>query len=140
MVAQRKRIRLVSMRPWVRSLASLRGLKIWHCHELCRCGLDLALLWLWCRLAAVPLSQLLAWERPYAAGVDLRRKKKTRKTNDCVTSKSDQQTPTEKHIRNLWKEEKEGGEKEGRKEGRGGREGRLFIILENPIAFFCSVQ
>ena len=42
-----------------------------------------------------------------------RRKKKTRKTNDCVTSKSDQQTPTEKHIRNLWKEEKEGGEKEG---------------------------
>ena len=30
-VVQRKRIRLVSMRLWVRSLASLRGLRIWRC-------------------------------------------------------------------------------------------------------------
>ena len=37
-MAQRKRIRLGSMRLWVQSLASLSGLRIWRCHEL------------WCRL------------------------------------------------------------------------------------------
>ena len=36
-VGQQKRIRLVSMRMWVRSLASLSGLGIWCCRELwCR--------------------------------------------------------------------------------------------------------
>ena len=34
-----------------------------------RCGLDLALLWLWCRPAAVALTLPLAWEFPYAVGV-----------------------------------------------------------------------
>ena len=34
--------------------------------------LDLALLWLWHRLAAVTLVQPLAWEPPYAAGVTLK--------------------------------------------------------------------
>ena len=33
-----------------------------------RCGLDLALLWLWHRPAAIVLIQPLACERPYAAG------------------------------------------------------------------------
>ena len=37
-VAQQKWIRLETMRLWVWSLASLSGLRIWHCHEL------------WCRL------------------------------------------------------------------------------------------
>ena len=36
-VAQWEQIQLVSMRMWVRSLALLSGLGIWHCHELwCR--------------------------------------------------------------------------------------------------------
>ena len=35
----------------------------------CRHGSDLALLWLWCRLAAAVLVQSLAWETPYAIGV-----------------------------------------------------------------------
>ena len=45
------------MRTQVRSLASLSGLRIWHCCELWghRHGLDPALPWLWCRLAAVAL-------------------------------------------------------------------------------------
>ena len=45
-----------------------------------RCGLDLALLWLWCRLAAVALIGPLAWEPPYAVGVVLKstHKKKCR--------------------------------------------------------------
>ena len=33
-VAQWKRIQLGTMRLPVRSLASLSGLRIWHCHEL----------------------------------------------------------------------------------------------------------
>ena len=45
----------------------------------CRCGSDLALLWLWCRLVAEALIQALAWELPYAAGVALKSKNKTNK-------------------------------------------------------------
>ena len=53
-VAQQKCIQLVSMRLWVQSLASLRGLRIWHRRELwCRSQTRIpVLLWLWCRLAA----------------------------------------------------------------------------------------
>ena len=40
-----------------------------------RPGLDPALLWLWCELAAVALIQPLAWEPPYAAGAALKKKK-----------------------------------------------------------------
>ena len=40
-----------------------------------RCGLDLVWLWLWHRLAAAAVIQLLAWEFPYVAGVAIRRKK-----------------------------------------------------------------
>ena len=47
-----------------------------------RCSLDSTLLWLWHRLAAAALTQPLAWERPYAVGVALKKKKK--KKNVCV--------------------------------------------------------
>ena len=40
---------------------------------------DLALLWLWCRLAATALIRPLAWEPPYATGVALKSKKQTNK-------------------------------------------------------------
>jgi len=33
---------------------------------------DLALLWLWCKLTATTLIQLLAWEHPYAVTAALR--------------------------------------------------------------------
>ena len=45
-----------------------------------RRGSDLGLLWLWCRPTAIALIGPLAWERPYASGVDL--KKKKRKTSE----------------------------------------------------------
>ena len=46
------------------------------CDVLCRCGSDLALLWLWHRqVASCPIGPL-AWESPFAAGVALKRKKK----------------------------------------------------------------
>ena len=38
-------------------------------------GSDLALLWLWCRLATTALIRPLAWEPSYAAGVALKRQK-----------------------------------------------------------------
>ena len=45
-----------------------------------RCGSDLALLWLWCRLvASAPLQQPVPWEPPYAVGVALKRQKKKKK-------------------------------------------------------------
>ena len=40
-----------------------------------RRGLDLTLLWFWCRLAATAPIQPLAWEPPYAAGAALKRQK-----------------------------------------------------------------
>ena len=40
-----------------------------------RCGLDLALLWLWRKLAAVVWIGPLAWEPPYASGAALKRQK-----------------------------------------------------------------
>ena len=60
------------MRFPVQSLASLSGLRIQHCHELCRHGLDPVLLWLCCRPVATALIRPLAWEPPYAVGVALK--------------------------------------------------------------------
>ena len=41
-----------------------------------RWGSDSALLWLWCRPAAIAPIQLLAWEPPYAMGAALEKKRK----------------------------------------------------------------
>ena len=47
-----------------------------------RCGLDLVLLWLWCRPTAVALIQPLAWELPYVAGHSCKKQNKNKnKTN-----------------------------------------------------------
>ena len=58
------------MKMQVQSLALLSGLRS---DVGCRRGSDLALLWLWHRLAATALIQLLAWELPYAMGIALKR-------------------------------------------------------------------
>ena len=44
-----------------------------------RRGLDLVLLWLWHRPAAVAPIRPLAWEPPYAAGVALKRTERQKK-------------------------------------------------------------
>ena len=41
-----------------------------------RHGLDMALLWLWYRLAAAAPIAPLAWDPPYAVGAALKRQKK----------------------------------------------------------------
>ena len=49
-----------------------------------RLGLDLVLLWLWCRLAAVAPIGPLAWEPPYAAGVALKKQKKKKRSDMTI--------------------------------------------------------
>jgi len=46
------------------------------CGVGCRHYLDLALLWLWYRLAATALLRPLAWESPYAVGAALEKAKR----------------------------------------------------------------
>ena len=78
-VVHRKWIWLGTMRLQVRSLDFLSGLRIWHCRELwCRlwCSSNPALLWPWCRQAAVALIGPLAWAPPCAACAALRSKRK----------------------------------------------------------------
>ena len=47
--------------------------------QTCRRGLDLALLWLWHRLAATAPISPLAWEPPYATEATLKKTKKKKK-------------------------------------------------------------
>jgi len=54
---------------WV---AQVLRLDTTSCGVVCRCSLDLALLWLWCRLVAVTPAGSLAWELPYTSGVALK--------------------------------------------------------------------
>ena len=56
---------------WVMDLALPQAADIAHRHSL-----DLALLWLWGKLAAAALIQPLVWEFPCATGVVLKRIKK----------------------------------------------------------------
>ena len=66
---------------------SIHGLAQWvkdqRYHELCNS--DLALLWLWHRLASAALIQPLAWELPYAVYAALKRQSK-------------QTTPTKQYV------------------------------------------
>ena len=73
---------LVSMRMRVQSLASISGLRIWHCCSCgvgCRCSLDPVLLWLWRRPVATAPIGPLAWEPPYASGAAQENGKKTKR-------------------------------------------------------------
>ena len=90
-MAQRKRIQLGTMRLWIQSLASLSGLRIRVTLTYsigCRWGSDLALLWLWCRLAAVALIGPLAWEPLCATGVALKSKKERKRPESLSHSLS----------------------------------------------------
>ena len=68
----------LGLAQWVKGSSIATSCGVGH-----RCGSDLALLWLWHGLAAVALIQLLAWERPHATPVALKKKKK-RKPNNYV--------------------------------------------------------
>ena len=81
-VAPQKQTQLASRRRQLQSMASLSGLRIWHCPEVwCRLpwGLDPTSLWPWSRLASVALIWPLAWELPYTTAAAIKRK--TKQTN-----------------------------------------------------------
>ena len=63
-----------------------------------RHGSDLALLWLWRRLAATALIRPLAWELPYATGVALKKDKNTEKQK--TKNKTKQKKKRKKENRN----------------------------------------
>ena len=75
------RIQLVSMRMRIQPLASISELKHPALPLSCgvghRCGKDLVLLWLWCRLETTTPTGPLAWEPPCASGVALKKKEKS---------------------------------------------------------------
>ena len=52
------------------------------CGVGCRQGLEPALLWLGCRLAAIALIQPLAWELPYATDAALTEANNNNNNND----------------------------------------------------------
>ena len=65
--------------PWPCSVGWGSGITL-SCGVGRRLGSDPALLWLWCRPAAVAPIRPLAWEPPYATGVALKSKKQKNKT------------------------------------------------------------
>ena len=69
-----------------------------------RCGSDLALLWLWCGLAATAPIGPLAWKLPYAMGEALKRQKKKRTMTYQKIAKNRvpaQVTPSSVHLISL---------------------------------------
>ena len=75
--------------PWPYSVSEGSSVAL-RCGVGHRYGLDPALLWLWCRLAAAAPIQSLAWKPPYTTGVALKRQKtKKKKEFSCyVITKS----------------------------------------------------
>ena len=79
---------------WLRFLALLSGLRMWHFPELwCRLQTQLGsrvAVAVWCRLAAAALIGPLTWEVPHAMGAALKSKKKRkRKERDSMPFKLD---------------------------------------------------
>ena len=66
---------------WVEDLVLLSAVVLSH-----RLGSDTALLWLWCRPAAVALIRPQVWESPYAVGVVLKSKKKKKRNKEEMES------------------------------------------------------
>ena len=57
------------------------------CGVGCRHSMDLALLWLWCRLAATGPIGPLDWEPPYAVGMALKKQNKTKNPKSSQISR-----------------------------------------------------
>ena len=69
----------------------------------CTHGLDLALLWLWHRLAATAPIRPLGWEPPHAMGVALKRQKTKTLKKKCVVNILRETMTRQKHSRCMLK-------------------------------------
>ena len=59
------------------------------------------LLWLWCRLTAIPLIRPLAWEPPYAMGVALEKAKNNKeRKKERKKDNIERETQSDKSISN----------------------------------------
>ena len=80
--------------PWPCSVGWGSGIAV-SCGVGHRCGLDLALLWFWCRPVATAPIVPLAWEPPHATGAVLekteRPKKKKKKANISTWRQEDRE-------------------------------------------------
>ena len=95
-MAQQKQIQLVSMRMRVQSLTLLSGLSIGiavSCGIGSRHGSDLALLWLWRRLAAV-----VPWEPSYAVGMALKSQTNEDNNNKTKTKTKQKESAIWQHM------------------------------------------
>ena len=97
------------MRLWVRSLASLRALRIRRCRELVNKGQrrssDLPCLWLQCKPAATAPIWSLAWEPPCAAGADLKRQRDQKKKKKKSCSKHPSSLSVATNPSRWWRNE-----------------------------------
>ena len=83
---------LGSMRLLIQSLAPLSGLRsrvVMSCGVGYRRGSDPALLWLWCRPAAVAPFKPLVWKLPFAVGAALKSKKKKKRKKFAILGLKD---------------------------------------------------
>ena len=62
------------------------------CGVACRCGLDLALLWLWLRPVATAPIQPLTWEPLYASGTEPIKEKEKEKEKRKGKEKENKET------------------------------------------------
>ena len=63
------------------------SLPLLSCVVGCRCASDPALLWLWCRPAAIAVIRPLAWEPPHAAAgaaQEMAKRQKKKRANICI--------------------------------------------------------
>ena len=79
------------------------------CGVGCRHGSDLALLWLWQRLAVVAPIRPLAWEPPYVTGTDLKRKEREREEEGRKGGRAERKEErignTADHMKENWQGE-----------------------------------
>ena len=84
---------ILGLALWTKDLGVAVSCNVGHRHNL-----DPALLWLWCRPAAVAPIRPLAWELLYAVGVALKSKKKKKKKPK--TKKKKKKQPKTKKQKN----------------------------------------